>query len=155
LTNAQVHIWHCNAQGVYSGVSQPSNGGGADHTGENFLRGYQMTDANGEVTFMTIYPGWYPGRTVHIHIKVRVFDASGTVTTEATTQLFFDDSTSNSVFSQNQAYSRNGPRDTTNTSDQIYASENPTLLVSLNGTATHGYSGSSSLGIQVGTIYGG
>ena len=60
-------IWHCNALGAYSDVSDP----GFDTSGQQFLRGYQATDANGVATFSTIYPGWYSGRTVHIHFKIR------------------------------------------------------------------------------------
>src|SRR5207248_9185299 len=69
VAGAQVHIWHCNAQGIYSDVQ--------GYTSENFLRGYQLTDSNGQVTFTTVYPGWYSGRTVHIHIKIRIFDSAG------------------------------------------------------------------------------
>jgi len=93
ISGAQVHVWHCNVHGVYSDVRS--------YTAEDFLRGYQWTDSNGQVTFTTIYPGWYSGRTVHIHVKVRIFDSSGKVTTEATTQLFFNDSTSDAVYAAN------------------------------------------------------
>ena len=62
LQGAQVDIWHCDALGVYSDVSGNSG---------NFLRGYQVTDANGQAQFTTIYPGWYRGRAVHIHFKIR------------------------------------------------------------------------------------
>jgi protocatechuate 3,4-dioxygenase beta subunit len=151
ISNAQVHIWHCNAQGEYSDVQS----GSADLTGENFLRGYVWTDANGLASFTTIYPGWYSGRAVHIHVKVRIFDSSGNVTTEATTQLFFDDSTTDSVYSANSAYSRSGSRDTLNTNDSIYESENPSLLVSLSGSATTSYTGTVSIGITEGSIFGG
>src|SRR5215470_346142 len=66
LSGAQVDIWHCDATGSYSDVS-------ANNTvGQKFLRGYQATDANGVARFTTIYPGWYSGRTVHIHVKVRL-----------------------------------------------------------------------------------
>jgi hypothetical protein len=105
-------------------------------TSENFLRGYQYTDSNGQVAFTTIYPGWYTGRTVHIHIKVRIFNSSGNVTTEATTQLFFADSISTAVYSANSTYTRSGTRDTLNSSDSIYNEESPTLLISLTGDAT-------------------
>jgi protocatechuate 3,4-dioxygenase beta subunit len=152
ISNAQVHIWHCSAQGVYSDVQNGSNG---NYTGQNFLRGYQWTDSNGQVSFTTIYPGWYSGRTVHIHVKVRIFDSSGNVTTEATTQLFFDDTTSNGVYSAHSAYSRSGSRDTLNASDNIYASESPVLLVSLSGSATTSYTGTISIGITEGAIFGG
>jgi protocatechuate 3,4-dioxygenase beta subunit len=66
LEGAKVEIWHCDAEGVYSDVSDP----GFNTEGEKFLRGYQVTDENGQATFVTIYPGWYSGRTVHIHFKV-------------------------------------------------------------------------------------
>ena len=147
LPNAQVHIWHCNAQGIYSDVQS--------YTAENFLRGYEYTDANGQVTFTTVYPGWYSGRAVHIHVKVRVFDSSGNVTTEATTQLFFDDSVSTAVYATSSSYSRSGARDTLNTNDNIYASESPALLVALSGSAASGYTGNVSIGLNVGTIFGG
>ena len=92
---------------------------------------------------------------MHIHVKVRIFDSSGNVTTEATTQLFFDDSVSTAVYVATSAYSRNSSRDTLNSSDNIYASESPALLVSLNGSASSGYTGNVSIGINVGTIFGG
>jgi hypothetical protein len=138
------------------GTGEPPPGmAGPDTTGQNFLRGYQLTDANGEVNFTTIYPGWYMGRTVHIHLKIRLFDSSGNVTTEATTQLFFNDAVSDAVFSGSAPYNRSLARDMTNASDMIYLSENPPLLVNLTGSAAAGYSGNVSLGIQLGTIYGG
>jgi len=155
ISGARVHIWHCNAQGIYSDVQASTNGSGADYSGSNFLRGYQHTDSNGQVSLTTIYPGWYSGRSVHIHIKVRIFDSSGNVTTEATTQLFFADSISTAVYASGSAYSRSGTRDTTNSADGIYNQEDPALQVSLTGDATSGYAGTVSIGILEGTIYGG
>jgi protocatechuate 3,4-dioxygenase beta subunit len=154
ISGAQVHIWHCNALGAYSDIQAPTNDNGANLTSENFLRGYQFTDSNGVVTFTTIYPGWYSGRAVHIHVKVRIFDSTGKVTTEATTQLFFDDRTSSAVYAANSAY-KNGTRDVLNTADGIYASESPALLVSLTGSATTSYAGVVSIGITEGSIFGG
>ncbi|MFL5812377.1 MAG: hypothetical protein ACJ763_02270 [Bdellovibrionia bacterium] len=127
----------------------------ASTQGQNFLRGYQRTDASGQVTFQTIYPGWYMGRAVHFHIKIRLYDASGNVTTEATTQLFFNDTTSDAVYAGNAAYSRTGTRDTRNSNDSIFESETPALLVNLTGSATTGYTGTATLGIQTGQIFGG
>ena len=103
----------------------------------------------------TIYLGWYSGRTVHVHVKLRIFDASRNVTTEATTQVFFEDSTSTAVYAANSAYSRSGSRDVLNAADNIYRSENPALLVSLTGTASTSYAGSVAIGIAEGTIFGG
>jgi protocatechuate 3,4-dioxygenase beta subunit len=140
-------IWHCNAQGLYSDESVAAT------SSSNYLRGYQYTDSSGQVKFTTIYPGWYQGRAVHIHLKIRVFNSSGTVTTEATTQLFFDDSTSSAVYAANSAY-KSGSR-TLNASDSIYLEESPSLLVNLSGSSTSAYSGTISIAVNVGTIYGG
>src|SRR5438477_2608612 len=71
---ARVDVWHCDAGGLYS--DEAANG----TVGKRFLRGYQTTDANGAVRFTTIYPGWYSGRTIHIHFRVRTFDGATTTT---------------------------------------------------------------------------
>lgn len=92
---------------------------------------------------------------MQIHTKVRIFDSSGNVTTEATTQLFFADSISTAVYAANSAYSRSGTRDSLNSSDGIYHEEDPALLVSLVGDTSSGYAGTVSIGILEGTIYGG
>ena len=68
LANASVEIWQCDAAGNYSEYAQP----GYDGTGQTFLRGLQTTDAGGQVTFNTVYPGWYAGRATHIHVEVFV-----------------------------------------------------------------------------------
>ena len=70
MQNVRVNIWHCDADGVYSGYTNQN--GGVNASGQTFLRGYQFTDANGEVEFLTIFPGWYPGRVCHIHFQVYV-----------------------------------------------------------------------------------
>ena len=82
--NAQVDIWHCNSSGVYSDQASEST------TTEQWLRGYQLTDAKGQVTFNTVIPGWYQGRTTHIHLRVRssYSNASSTSDGTNTTQLF-------------------------------------------------------------------
>jgi len=146
LSGAQVDIWHCDGSGLYSDV--------ASTVGQDFLRGYQVTDVNGIVGFTTIYPGWYSGRAVHIHVKVRIFDASSNVTTEATTQVFFDDSVTDAVFAANAPYNLRGARDIRNASDNIYAGQSQ-LLLALRGSATGGYTGTASLGVRVGTVSAG
>jgi len=148
LAGAQVDIWHCDASGIYSDTSAQST------TGQNFLRGYQVTNASGVATFTTIYPGWYSGRTVHIHCKVRVFDASQNTTTEATTQLFFDDTVTDGVYAAASPYSSRGARDTRNAADSIYGGHTE-LLVSLSGDTTAGYAGTITLGVAVGTVFSG
>src|SRR6185312_10829347 len=89
MEGAIVDVWHCDALGVYSGVQGNSG---------NFLRGFQRTDANGKATFQTIYPGWYQGRAVHIHFKIRT-DPDASAGFEFTSQLFFDDDLSRTVYS--------------------------------------------------------
>jgi protocatechuate 3,4-dioxygenase beta subunit len=113
LENAAVDVWHCDAQGYYSGISgENPGGGGSATTDENldttFLRGIQLTGDDGVAEFETIYPGWYTGRTVHIHMKVHV-DGTADDTYEDghvshTGQLFFDDAISDQVFNT-EAYS--------------------------------------------------
>lgn len=114
LANALVDIWHCDSQGVYSGVSDRS----FDTTSQNFLRGQQVTDANGQVQFVTIYPGWYSGRAVHIHFKVRSAAAGGS-TYEFTSQFFFDPATTAQAYAV-APYSDRPTPDTPNSSDGIY-----------------------------------
>lgn len=89
LAGAVVDVWHCDAAGVYSGID------GAKTT---FLRGYQTTDSQGRVRFQTIYPGWYPGRAVHIHFKVRSKNKGGHHA--FTSQLYFDDAVTAKVHAQ-------------------------------------------------------
>ena len=90
LANAIVDVWHCDAEGRYS----DAQGMGMRTKGSKFLRGYQITDANGHVRFTTIYPGAYPGRAVHIHFKVRT---QGDRSREFTSQLYFDDALTDRV----------------------------------------------------------
>ena len=92
LEGAQVDIWHCDAQGIYSGVSNRNS----DSTGQDFLRGYQRTDDSGAVQFQTIYPGWYSGRAVHIHFTIRTQGADGAAY-QFTSQFFFDDTLTDQV----------------------------------------------------------
>jgi protocatechuate 3,4-dioxygenase beta subunit len=120
IHNADVEIWHADAGGVYSGYggNVPPSGGGGNATPNNskrFLRGHQKSDAKGRVLFDTIYPGWYRGRTPHIHIKVHV---RGNVV--HTGQLFFADPVSDAVY-RTGAYKSHGQPDTTNVADSIYA----------------------------------
>lgn len=95
LPGAQVDIWHCDVQGVYSGVNDP----GFSTANQDFLRGYLVTDENGAARFDTIYPGWYPGRAVHIHFKIRT-DPQAAQGYDFTSQLFFEDSLNGDVFAR-------------------------------------------------------
>ena len=124
LRGAKVDIWHANYQGVYSAVKDM----GA--TEENFLRGYQVTDNNGTVYFTTIYPGWYEGRAIHIHDKVRTFNGSEK-TLEWTAQLYFNNSINEQVHEQSP-YNNHGPPQTTNEEDMIYSGTSTDGLIQKN-----------------------
>ena len=107
LSGAVVDVWHCDALGVYSDVDNAR--------GQKFLRGFQTTDASGSAKFTTVYPGWYQGRAVHIHFKIRPTSSS-----EFTSQLFFDDALSTQVFAQTP-YSQKGTQGITrNAADGIF-----------------------------------
>ncbi|MCB0196640.1 MAG: intradiol ring-cleavage dioxygenase [Anaerolineae bacterium] len=141
LEGAKVEIWHCDSDGIYSGVNDP----GFNTEDQDFLRGYQVTDANGQATFTTIYPGWYSSRAVHIHFKVHDTDAEDSKV--FTSQLFFDDSLSDQVFSQSP-YADKGQRDTLNSTDNIYQD-----LLLLNTTQTaEGYAATFDIGLDLSTM---
>lgn len=111
IPNAAVDIWHCDAGGRYSGFSSQ----GTD--GATFLRGVQVTDASGQATFDTIYPGWYTGRTTHIHVRIRPAPNS-----EITTQMYFKQGINNRI--NNRApYSDHGPNPTRNVADRLFLPE--------------------------------
>ncbi|MFN8150150.1 MAG: hypothetical protein U0R24_03345 [Solirubrobacterales bacterium] len=136
-----VDVWHCNAGGDYSDIA----GGTQNNTsGHDYLRGYQVTDSNGQVTFQTIYPGWYEGRTVHIHFKVRAFDGD-TTTYEFTSQLFFDQTINGTVNAQT-ALGYEGTKSVTNSNDNIYNNQTE-ALVPLSGSVGAGYAGEITVGL--------
>jgi len=114
LAGAFVDIWQTDATGGYSDVSGQGN---PNNIGQKFLRGYQITDSNGVVEFTTIYPGWYSGRTVHIHYQVRLF-AGATRTYQFISQLVFDDTLTDQVFTQ-APYNTRGARNMRNSNDGI------------------------------------
>lgn len=140
---AVVDIWHCNASGLYS--DEAANG----TSGQTWLRGYQETDSTGKVSFTTIYPGWYSGRTVHIHVRVRTFSGSST-TYNFTTQIFFTEEDSAAVFATTP-YNAHSGRDTTNEEDSIYQQEvraGNVMMPTLSGSASSGYSGTVGIGLS-------
>lgn len=114
LPNAVVEIWHCDAQGLYSGFEAASRGGGEQRDEETYLRGAQVTGADGIVEFATIYPGWYRGRTTHIHAMVHLDRTSA-----LTTQIYFDESVTAKVY-EGAAYARDSERGTFNENDGIF-----------------------------------
>jgi protocatechuate 3,4-dioxygenase beta subunit len=142
LAGAQVDIWHCDAQGLYSDVQDP----GFNTIGQKFLRGYQITDARGEVRFVTLYPGWYPGRTVHIHFKIRTTPAAKRVF-EFTSQLYFDDGLTDRVHTA-PPYAANGPRTARNQHDWIFRRGGDRLMLDPTAAAD-GYSASFAIALQL------
>lgn len=115
LKGAIVDIWHANSLGVYS--DEQSEG----TSGQKFLRGTQISNAHGGITFTTIYPGWYSGRTPHIHLRVRVINpTTKAVTYNFTTQVFFNEAFTNAIFSSVYPYNIRPSRDTNNATDNIF-----------------------------------
>lgn len=159
VKGAAVDIWHCDAGGTYSGfssLSEAANGGGGgggglpgmDGSGSatttdktRFLRGIQRTGADGVARFTTIYPGWYQGRTVHIHVKVWV---GGNVV--HTGQVFFDDAFTDTVYKA-APYAARGTRTTRNADDAIYVNGGSKSLVTVT-KAGSGYAAAVAMGIH-------
>jgi protocatechuate 3,4-dioxygenase beta subunit len=142
LAGAVVDVWHCDAEGVYSDVRDPRF---FDTRGKKFLRGYQVTDASGKATFKTIYPGWYEGRTVHIHFTVRT-NPAGASAHEFTSQIYFDDAMNNKIF-ENPPYSSKGKRTMTNEQDGIFRENGSQLILALR-PAGSGYAGTFDIALQ-------
>jgi protocatechuate 3,4-dioxygenase beta subunit len=134
ISAATVELWHADALGVYSGFGA----GASSHT---FLRGAQRSNASGLVVFDTIYPGWYRGRTPHIHVKVHVGGE-----TVHTGQLYFRDATTQRVY-QRAPYRAHGEPDTTNAADGIYGNGGSKSLLALHRRGS-GYVGRLTMGVQ-------
>ena len=145
LPGAMVDVWQCDALGVYSDVRDFN--GLFDTRGKQFLRGYQLTDRSGRAEFLTVYPGWYAGRAVHIHFKVRV--PAGERAYEFTSQLYFDEAVTDLVHAR-PPYSGKGTRDTRNDRDGIFRarSSGEALLLRLDPDGT-GYRGSIAVGLRL------
>jgi protocatechuate 3,4-dioxygenase beta subunit len=142
LAGASVDVWQCDAAGVYSDVRDQS----FNTVGKKFLRGYQVADGSGVAKFTTIYPGWYQGRTVHIHFKIRSHTGSGAAY-EFTSQLFFDDAITDKIYAQ-PPYSAKGQRTLRNEGDGIYNQGGRQLLLTPTKT-TEGYSATFAIGLQM------
>ena len=136
---ANVEIWQCDAAGRYSEYSQP----GYDGTGQTFLRGVQTTDANGRVTFRTIYPGWYAGRATHIHVEVFI---NGTGV--KTTQIAFPEDVSSAIY-RTGVYASKGQNTTTNAQDNVFSDGTTGEMATLSGDTTSGYTATLTVGVSV------
>src|SRR5262249_55898388 len=120
---------------------------GLRYRGREVSPGYQVTDAGGVASFVTIYPGWYPGRTVHVHFKIRT-DPGASAGLEFTSQLFFDDALSDAVYAQ-QPYAAKGTRTTRNADDSIYRGGGDEMLLSVSDDGAGGYSTTFALAVDV------
>ena len=143
IPNVMVDIWHCDKDGLYSGYVQPAG----NTAGEDFMRGIQMTDDNGQCSFITTYPGWYQGRATHIHFKVRLDSF-----TYVTSQFAFPESVNDAVYATSQ-YSGRGANPTKNSTDGIFRSDEPEYLIIdvTPNTTTGGYDGTFTIGIDAPT----
>ncbi len=144
LNSAIVDVWHCDAVGRYSDVQDMNNL--FDTRGQKFLRGYQLADARGTAQFITVYPGWYPGRAVHIHLKIRT-DPAAQRGFEWTSQLYFDDALTDHVHAQ-APYVTKGLRRMKNDRDGIFRSGGRQLLLQLTKDA-QGYGGTFEVGLRI------
>lgn len=141
LAGATVDVWHCDALGVYSDASDP----GFNTKGKKFLRGYQTTDAEGNVQFTTIYPGWYQGRAVHIHFKIRTPATNASY--DFTSQFFFDDALSDQVYTQ-APYAQKGSGRLRNSGDSIYTGGGDKLLLPATKSGS-GYAAAFAIGLAI------
>lgn len=142
LPGAQVDLWHSDASGRYSDVR--GFGFASSTSGRQFLRGYQLTDASGSAQFLTIFPGWYGGRAVHLHFKLRA--APGSAPGNAfTSQLYFDDALTEHVFTM-EPYASRGRRWMRNGDDGIFREGGQQLLLAAEPDGA-GYAAAFDLGL--------
>jgi protocatechuate 3,4-dioxygenase beta subunit len=135
LANANVEIWHCDVSGNYSQYGT--------QTAQTYLRGIQTTNANGEVQFTTIFPGWYQGRATHIHIEVAVGGRSVKVT-----QIAFPESINNTVYAAG-VYASRGSNPTNNSADDIFRDSLSSELVTPSGSPAAGYVAAYQINVSV------
>lgn len=135
MPNVRVNIWHCSAEGDYSGYNS--------EVGQTYLRGYQMTDVNGEVEFVTIFPGWYPGRVCHIHFQVYVSSMYAAIS-----QLAFPDSEKDAIYSANPSLYPDGVDPVSIQSDGVFADGYAYQLATLTANSNGGYDSYMEVTVQ-------
>jgi len=139
VAGAAVDIWHSDADGHYSEYAQAGYNG----TGQTYLRGIQTTGASGQVTFTTIFPGWYSGRATHIHVEVKINGAVVKVT-----QIAFPESVNAAVYASG-VYASRGPNATSNASDSVFADSLSSELATVSGDPTSGLAAAFTVGVAV------
>jgi protocatechuate 3,4-dioxygenase beta subunit len=142
ITNALVYVWHCDKDGIYSGYEQPDS----DTTGQTFLRGVQATDGDGRVTFLTVYPGWYPGRITHVHFRVYLGKRL-----QATSQLAFPQDITTAVY-KTPLYAAHGQnKSVTRFSEDNVFSDGPQhqMLSLARNSSSGGYDAALTVGIAI------
>lgn len=146
IPNARIDIWHCDKDGYYSGYSNPGYLGTQNNIGKTFFRGIQMTDANGQVKFTTIYPGWYNGRVTHVHFQVFLNSVLS-----ATSQFAFPESITTDVYNSS-LYSSHGQNNLTIASDNVFSDgTSKQMLTVSNNSQTGGFDGGFKIGIAAPT----
>lgn len=146
VSGLRVDIWHCNKRGYYSAYDgQPGIDGTVNNGGTTWLRGIQYTDSNGQVTFTTIYPGWYTPRATHLHVQI--YDSSNNLL--ATSQLAFPDATNTTV---NAYYNTSGTNSFTNTNDMVFSDSYANELMTVTGNTTSGYIAVKQIAVSAGTL---
>lgn len=136
LVNAEVDVWHCNALGYYSGYTTSGHTGSINYTGATWLRGRAMTDANGEVEFTTIFPGWYSGRLTHVHFEVKVGGTSVKIS-----QFTYPTTEKNTIHTTIAPYSTYGADPAVATTDNVFSDGTTGQIATLvnNGTSWDSY----------------
>jgi len=146
MSGVQVDLWHCNALGVYSDEASEGT------SSQTWLRGYQVTGPSGTVTFTTIFPGWYRGRTTHMHLRVRSKYSAASSTSDGrnTTQFFFPQDVINEISTSMAPYRTRGVNLRTNASDYVYSSQTKGKTeLELSGSPGSGYAASASIGLPI------
>jgi protocatechuate 3,4-dioxygenase beta subunit len=144
IVGAAVYIWHCDKDGAYSGYSSGANG---SHSGETFLRGIQVTNSSGQVTFTTIYPGWYAGRITHIHFQVYLNDNLN-VTATATSQLAFPQDVTAAVYNSSLYAARGQNTSVTSfAQDNVFSDGTTYEMATISGDTANGYAAALTVGI--------
>ena len=142
LEGVLVDVWHCDKDGNYSeygGTSMQQT----DYTTVHFLRGRQTSDANGKVSFISIFPGWYQGRAPHIHVEVLTASGSSLLVT----QIAFPETITTEVYSSTN-YAAHGQADTSNTRDNVFSDSLSDELATLTGNLTDGYTLSKTITVK-------